>query len=211
MSESPFDDLAPATFESYPKMPRMKGALMTITEKIDGTNAQILIADGEVQLVGSRKREIFPDVARVVNVDGVTVTSKQTLDNYGFARWVLDNEAGLVEFLGDGRHYGEWAGLGIQKNPLGLPEKMFFLFNTHRNPPEKFEAIGHHVPQLRAVPVLLAGTFSMGEINLTLSGLLQFGSQVDDATTPQNPEGVVISAFGQKFKRTADDRPKGER
>ena len=199
------------SFEAYPKMPRMKSAEMTITEKIDGTNAQILIVDGGIELVGSRKRQILPDIPKIVDDEGVTIEKKQTLDNYGFAQWVLDNMTGLVEFLGDGRHYGEWAGPGIQKNPLGLEQKLFFLFNTHRNPPEKFESLGHLVPQLRAVPILFQGKFSLEMISTVADSIYLGMTEVPDAQDGNEGEGIVISAFGQKFKRTADDRPKSIR
>jgi hypothetical protein len=36
-------------FEPFPKIPRLKNSLMRITEKIDGTNAQILIPEDPEQ------------------------------------------------------------------------------------------------------------------------------------------------------------------
>jgi len=101
-------------FKPWPKMARHKGTVSVISEKIDGTNACIVIQEGEVIAVQSRKRFITPED-----------------DNYGFAGWVYRNEEELLK-LGDGHHFGEWAGLGIQKNPLGLEQKEFFLFNTLR-------------------------------------------------------------------------------
>jgi hypothetical protein len=51
---------------------------MVITEKLDGTNAQIFIADDGEVIAGSRNRWITP-----LN------------DNFGFARWVFENEDAL--------------------------------------------------------------------------------------------------------------------
>jgi len=48
------------TFEPFQKISRLKRNC-TITEKIDGTNSQIVFdLNGDV-LVGSRKREIWPE------------------------------------------------------------------------------------------------------------------------------------------------------
>lgn len=101
-------------FKPWPKISRDNPFNVTVTEKIDGTNACIVIADGEMLAVQSRKRFITPES-----------------DNYGFASWVKENKTELL-CLGDGHHYGEWAGPGIQKNPLKLDRKRFFLFNTSR-------------------------------------------------------------------------------
>lgn len=203
-------------FEPYPKTPRMRASEMTITEKIDGTNAQILIEGGQIVCIGSRKREIFPE-GSVVNLDVKQCCETEYLkgtDNAGFASWVRENEEGLTEFLGDGRHFGEWAGPGIQGNPLDLSRKLFFLFNTHRNPGEKFAAIGHLVPDLRSVPIVYTGPFNLLMVGTAHEDLLREGSRVslsDRDSSDGVPEGIIISAFGQKFKRTSDDRPKGAR
>lgn len=101
-------------FKAWPKIPRENPFNVTISEKIDGTNACIIIQKGVIAGVQSRKRFITPEN-----------------DNYGFALWVSKNEDALLT-MGDGYHYGEWAGLGIQKNPLRLEGKRLFLFNTFR-------------------------------------------------------------------------------
>jgi hypothetical protein len=55
----------------FPRVPRLNREVL-ITEKIDGTNAQVFIAeDGERILAGSRTRWITPEV-----------------DNFGFAAWL---------------------------------------------------------------------------------------------------------------------------
>jgi hypothetical protein len=216
-------------FEPYPKIARLAGATMSVTEKIDGTNGLIVVAqenprhpedtDLRVTCIGSRKRAIEPDIPRMVDHDtGRTIQKRECRDNYGFAAWVRANESALVEFLGEGYHYGEWAGPGIQKNPLGLDERTFFLFHWHRHPPEKFEAFrtgdGLGVPdQLATVPVLVEkAPFSLKHIAVALEAVLH-RSYVDAASLGQAEpipgEGLIISAFGTKLKLTADNRPKG--
>jgi len=71
-------------FESFGKIPRLSREVI-ITEKLDGTNAQILITDAGDFLVGSRNRFITPDN-----------------DNYGFARWCAEHR----EDKGIQRGYG---------------------------------------------------------------------------------------------------------
>jgi len=163
-------------FKGWPKIGRDNPFSGTITEKIDGTNACIIIQDGKVVGVQSRKRLITPDD-----------------DNYGFAGWVERNEDEL-ESLGDGYHYGEWAGLGIQKNPHNLECKQFFLFNTHRwnpNNPNKPECC-------QVVPVLFQGLLGPHTIEGYLTDL------VINAPEGVTPEGIVVyyHAFRQYTKHT---------
>src|SRR5438552_1079029 len=76
-------------FNGFPKIPRLSRECV-VTEKIDGTNAQILISEcGEV-FPGSRSRWITKED-----------------DNHGFAKWVYENSVELMR-LGIGRHFGEW-------------------------------------------------------------------------------------------------------
>jgi len=184
-------------FEKFPSIGRLKKGC-TITEKIDGTNAQICFgeqeySDGDIPvLIGSRKRQIFPEGAGV-----------KGCDNYGFAQWVMLHVKELHAFLGEGRHYGEWAGHGIQRN-YGLKEKRFYLFNSMRYregqkeiPPE-LKAIG-----LDVVPVLYEGDFSSTTVDETMSFLKEHGSFIADY---MNPEGVIIYHHGVRtyFKTTFD-------
>lgn len=183
------------TFEPYMKIKRFTGAIMTITEKIDGTNGQVVVSpETSIETIGSRKRPITPDA-----------------DNFDFAKFVLSHGADFAKALGPGRHYGEWAGPGIQKNPLGLPERLFFLFNTQAWNEDRLAWAQQLVPRLRVVPVLFTGNFDMKEIDNQLELLYTLGSSVPDAAPGNAPEGIIISAFGTKFKKTRDDRPKGTR
>ena len=69
------------TFEEFPKIARLN-RVCVISEKIDGTNGQIIITEeGDVQ-AASRSCLIYPN-----------------RDNHGFAAWVRDNKEDL-------RYYG---------------------------------------------------------------------------------------------------------
>jgi hypothetical protein len=172
-------------FEAFPKIPRLKRTIV-ITEKIDGTNAQIVVPEDDGPLlVGSRNRWITPED-----------------DNYGFARWVKEREDELRKALGPGTHFGEWWGAGIQRR-YGLTEKRFSLFNVGR----WTEAPQHcHV-----VPKLYAGPWSQEAIDDALESLRIDGSVASPGF--MKPEGVVVfhAASRSLYKVTIekDDEPKG--
>jgi len=126
-----------------------------------------------------------------------------TEDNFGFAAWVSDNAEELAT-LGEGRHFGEWWGAGIQRG-YGLPkgEKRFSLFNVSRWGEER-PACCH------VVPTLYRGPFSQPAVERCLDGLQCNGSEA--APGFMKPEGVVIfhTAANLGFKRTIekDEVPK---
>lgn len=175
-----------ATFEAFPKIPRLKREIC-ITEKIDGTNAQVIVLpDGRV-LAASRTRFITPED-----------------DNMGFAKWVMAHEVELRDGLGIGRHYGEWWGIGIQRR-YGLSEKRFSLFNADRwtkNQPPSC---------CNVVPILYNGPWSQEAIELQLETLRSVGSIA--APWFMSPEGVVVYHRASKslFKVLIDndEAPKG--
>lgn len=182
------------TFEPFPKMARLSRECI-ISEKIDGTNAQVVIGfiegatpvasfDGVHIYAGSRSRFILPGKAT---------------DNFGFAGWVFDNADELLK-LGEGRHFGEWWGKGIQRG-YGLNEKRFSLFNTHVWALER-PACCH------VVPVLWQGEFCTSEVDRQLHMLHRFGSRASPGF--MNPEGVVVWHAAGKvgFKKTFDDKHK---
>jgi hypothetical protein len=160
-----------------------------VTEKIDGTNASITITDTGEFLVGSRTRWITPED-----------------DNYGFARWAHVNKEELLK-LGPGQHFGEWWGLGIQRN-YGVKEKRFSLFNTARWSDDAIRPACCSV-----VPVLYSGLFDPVMINETIGTLRDLGS----AAAPgfMKPEGIVIwhEAARIFFKKTIekDEVPKSQK
>ena len=159
-----------------------------VTEKNDGTNASIVITEDGEFLTGSRTRWITP-----------------TDDNYGFAKWAAANKEELLK-LGPGSHYGEWWGLGIQRN-YGLKEKRFSLFNTAR-----WSDAAVRPACCSVVPVLYSGLFSTILICEALGNLAQYGSIA--APGFMKPEGIVIwhEAARMYFKKTIekDDAPKSK-
>lgn len=163
-------------FEEFPKIARFSGEGLIITEKIDGTNAQIYISEeGEIQ-AGSRNRYISP--------------GKNT-DNYGFAGWVEENKEALIEGLGPGRHFGEWWGAGIGRK-YGIPTKRFSLFNVLRwssviNPKPSGLPL---VSGVSVVPVLYSGVYSLNAIEETLAMLKAGGSVAEPGFL--DPEGIVM-------------------
>ena len=173
------------TFEPFPKIARLSRDIL-ITEKLDGTNAQVIVTEeGEIG-AASRTRLITPQQ-----------------DNAGFARWVQENKEELLK-LGPGRHFGEWWGLGIQRG-YGLREKRFSLFNVGRWNAENIPAC------CSVVPTLFTGAFDTAFINSTLLMLNLQGSSA--APGFMKPEGIVIfhTASGHLFKKTIekDEAPKG--
>ena len=152
-------------FVAWPKIPRGQNETITITEKIDGTNACIIIEGDKVIGCQSRKRIIRPGD-----------------DNFGFAAWVEEHKE-EVESLGDGYHYGEWAGKGIQKNPHAIEGRKFLLFNTSRwNPdnPNRPACCG-------VVPLLYEGDRREETIEDTMVDLM-----LSYADKEAYPEGVVV-------------------
>ena len=170
-------------FHPFPKVPRLMRPVV-VTEKIDGTNASVRVySDGTVR-AGSRKRWITPED-----------------DNFGFAAWVRDH-AEELRGLGEGHHFGEWWGRGIQRG-YGLQERRFSLFNVDRwsadSPPP---ACCHVVPVLRCFSDI--EQFVCGATNLFL-GLALEGSRA--APGYMDVEGVMVwhTAARQMFKYTLDN------
>ncbi len=162
-------------FEGFRKIARLSREVV-ITEKIDGTNAQVLVCEDGSVWAGSRTRWITPED-----------------DNFGFARWVAENAGELCE-LGPGRHFGEWWGAGIQRK-YGMTEKRFSLFNTSRWSDDRPGCCD-------VVPVLKAGNFDDCDIPGVMADLVLTGSKA--APGFMDPEGIVIyhTAANTYFKKT---------
>jgi hypothetical protein len=150
-------------FVKFSKMARFSRELI-VTEKIDGTNAQIFIGENGEFLTGSRTRWI---------------TSED--DNYGFARWAQEYKDELM-MLGPGRHFGEWWGSKIQRR-YGINEKRFSLFNVKRWAEERPECC-------QVVPVLWQGGFDKLNVDVIIDNLRTHGSVA--APGFMRPEGIVI-------------------
>lgn len=174
-----------AYFFGFPKMARYSREVI-VTEKIDGTNAQILITEDGEFLTGSRTRWITPES-----------------DNFGFSRWAHEHKDELME-LGVGRHFGEWWGYGIQRRyNLLKGEKRFSLFNVSRW--ENDRPACCHV-----VPILWRGNFDDFNVSTVMDSLKATGSIASPGF--MNPEGIVIfhtkSNIG--FKKTFEKDETGK-
>ena len=195
-------------WEAYPKTPRLSKCKMVITEKIDGTNGCIQIHEDGSVLAYSRKRPLYAP-REMIGPDGPYLAGKN-LDNYGFAAWVKDNEASLRACLPVGLHYGEWCGPGIQKNPLGLKKRQFRLFDGY---PKDLGASQMNIlmtMEVHPVPVLYIGAFSEARIIEAHTKLMTNGTTMCGAEPGSPAEGIIINAFGKRFKRTEGDLHKGE-
>jgi hypothetical protein len=174
-------------FTEFPKIYRVSRPVI-ITEKIDGTNAQICITEEGDLFTGSKTRWITPED-----------------DNYGFARWAMQNKEELLR-LGVGRHYGEWWGQGIQRT-YGLKEKRFSLFNTTRWADATVRPACCSV-----VPVLYEGMFDTTVVDDCIRKLREVGSIAVPGFT--RPEGVVCyhiqGNFGLKKTLEKDEEHKSQ-
>lgn len=215
-------------FKEFDKIPRLKRDII-ITEKIDGTNAQVyIISATEIMekadptftheyslsfdlntkcymFAGSRTRWIKPG---------------KEFDNYGFAGWVKENSEELFK-LGEGRHYGEWFGKGIQRG-YGIDKKVFALFNTGRwfKTTADMKYVYEGCPAILpltpcpdccdVVPVLYRGDFDTRAIDDCLADLRTGGSKAVSGYT--NAEGIVVYHVASRslYKVTLekDNQPK---
>lgn len=186
-------------FEEFQKIARLSRDCV-VTEKIDGTNAQIFFPeDGGPMLVGSRNRWLTPND-----------------DNFGFAKWAVEHEEELRAGLGFGRHYGEWWGAGIQRR-YGLDHKRFSLFNVARwveNRSEFRDPLNEkqsYAPECcHVVPTLYRGVFDTFVLDGLIGTMREQGSVASAGF--MKPEGIVVwhEAARQLFKKTLekDEVPK---
>ncbi|MBT1154440.1 hypothetical protein J1C56_02425 [Aminobacter anthyllidis] len=184
-------------FQPFPKLSRLSTSCI-ITEKLDGTNAQIVISEAT-----SEDMDMTNETIAVVNGLALRagsrsrwITPGKATDNYGFAAWAERNAPELAK-LGLGQHFGEWYGHGIQRG-YGLGERHFALFNSER--------WGPHNPQtpncVQVVPVLHKGAFSDADIEEAMCDLRMNGSRMVDGF--MNPEGIVVYVHSARslFKKT---------
>lgn len=170
-------------FKPFNKIARWSRTI-TVTEKIDGTNASIYFGEDGTFLTGSRNRWITP-----------------TDDNFGFSKWAHEHKEELMK-LGPGRHFGEWYGQGIQRN-YGLKEKRFALFNVDRYADTRPECTG-------VVPVLYRGNMDDFKATVAMSNLGLYGSVAVEGF--MKPEGIVIFHHGNGalFKKTFESDAEGK-
>ena len=213
-------------FKGFPKLARLNREIV-ITEKIDGTNAQVYIKQRcscESIGVGAACSEC-PTAGQAIarSEDLIMFAGSRTRwitpeeDNYGFAKWVKANAEELFH-LGPGQHFGEWWGQGIQRR-YDLNAKRFSLFNTGRWADRHWGAdlyLGNAAPHrlqegqtwappcCHVVPVLYKGMFSPTVVAWRLAELQERGSIA--APGFMQPEGVVIyhTAANSMFKVTLE-------
>ena len=174
----------PPEFKPFGKIPRLSKECI-ITEKLDGTNAQLYITEDGELYTGSRNRWITPED-----------------DNYGFAKWAAGNKDALLT-LGPGHHYGEWWGNGIQRG-YNMKQKVFSMFNTERWKDKELPA------GVKLVPVIFSGTFTSAAVGKSMELLKELGSFASDGFF--NPEGVIIfhKAGNYLFKKTFENDDSGK-
>ncbi|MET9425631.1 RNA ligase family protein [Streptomyces sp. NPDC006540] len=207
-------------FQAWPKTARLFRDIV-ITEKLDGTNAAVHIT--AVPNDGPGEVTVWPGYWASLVVDGTRyvvsaqsrkriITPGKTTDNYGFAAWVYDNAEALVRALGEGVHYGEWWGQGIQRN-YGRTSRTFSLFNTARYV-DGFPSLENGMEleggSLDVVPVLYQGPFSEAVILAELASLAEHGSVA--APCWPTPEGICVyhTQTRSVFKVTLDNNDAGK-
>jgi hypothetical protein len=198
-------------FEEFPKMARLNRECV-ISEKIDGTNAQVFIEHDDLLPPGDASDDEF----FIGRKDGLSLFAGSRTrwispknDNHGFAKWVQANADALFG-LGPGRHFGEWWGSGIQRG-YGLKggEKRFSLFNADRWTDDAVRPACCGV-----VPVLYRGLFSTKAVEDALYKLAFDGSQAVKPAYFNDPEGIVIyhtaARIGFKVTLKNDESPKSK-
>lgn len=196
-------------FAPFPKIARFYRDIV-VTEKLDGTNASIIIRSAE---------DLSDAELDKVSLYAISASGKQLMfagsrtklihpgeDNFGFAAWVQKHATMLFE-LGEGSHFGEWWGRGIQRG-YDVSDRRFSLFNVGRWNADNIP------PCVRVVPTLYRGpmfTSSAGDMVAAAMRRLRFAGSIA-APGFSNPEGVIVfhTASGVAFKATFDgDQHKG--
>lgn len=188
----------------FRKIPRLSRQCV-ITEKLDGTNCVVHIS-GDKMFIGSKNRWLAEDS-----------------DHYGFRAWCMAHKEELFT-LGDGFHYGEWWGGGIQRGyGLAKDDKRFSLFNVDRwclrgqSPKVRNDESGKVQdvlpPCVALVPIAAECPFNTANVEQVMDAMRRGGSLAVPGY--MNPEGIVVyhKAADQLFKKTfdGDGEPKSKR
>lgn len=224
-------------FPEFNKIARLKRDCV-VTEKLDGTNGLIFICGHskfidkfDLSISDENRERFLKEYCLGLTNDGLYMFAGSRTrwitpekDNYGFAAWVTRNSEELFK-LGEGHHYGEWYGNGIQRK-YDLKEKRFALFNAriwdNKNVTPRLLSIDRETNEEKyskecpscceVVPVLWEGIFDTNEIELVLHNLKVEGSKAVPGF--MNPEGIVIyhTASGKMYKQTIDndEKPKSK-
>lgn len=187
-------------FEAFPKISRMSKSV-TVTEKIDGTNAQIAVftmaqfqdLPVDEQAVALYVGDNENDYAVLAGSRNRWLDTSSKGDNFGFAKWVQEHIQELFT-LGPGLHYGEWWGPGIGPRGYPVDSKRFSLFNAAR--------WGAHNPNTPScclvVPII--GSYPIDKVDAAMMFLKENGSLA--APGFMNPEGIVIYHERTLYKKT---------
>lgn len=195
-------------FKDFQKIARYSREVI-VTEKIDGTNAQIFIANKDSLPASDYNDPIIASKDNLIMCAGsrnrfISIEH----DNYGFAKWVNENADELFH-LGPGRHFGEWWGSGIQRK-YDQTEKHWSLFNVHKYL-DNYDNEKPTCPKCcRVVPILWRGNFDDFNAREIMDKLQFDGSSA--APFYMKPEGIVIfhSASGSLFKKTFENDSTGK-
>lgn len=205
-------------FQEFEKISRLNREVIC-TEKIDGTNGQVMIVPRGTEDAPNWDRTASTVVSGMMMDIYAGSRSKwitPNADNFGFARWVYEHADELLQ-LGEGPHFGEWWGAGIQRR-YGCKEKHWSLFNIDR-----WVSALSSAPlvekQQRAplcclvVPVLSSGIGMYEPVEKALNLLREHGSLASPGFMA--PEGVVAfhTHSRTRFKVTLerDQEPKSMR
>lgn len=172
-----FDDAEPE-FKKWQKTKRFTDTIMTVTQKLDGTNSQIFFKKSGKKLIvraGSRNKWLDTNKKR---------------DNFGFGAFVQENKDVLFEILGEGRHFGEWCGKGIQTGE-GLDTRRLYMFDSMLDIPNEHRDI------ISTVPLVYKGEFSQAYLIRILQTLKDKGSFLNGF---KDPEGIIINFCGVRRK-----------
>lgn len=176
-----------SNFKKWPKTKRFTDSIMTITQKMDGTNGQILFEEVDATSV----TDVEPTYATSMSAGSRNRWLTPYKDNFKFLEWCQDHYDILFETLGLGRHYGEFCGPGIQTGE-GLDAPRFFSFNPNLILPS--HAYGYII---QPVPLLYEGPPSLYAVFNALDELRKNGSKVNGFN---KPEGVIVQYGGSRTK-----------
>jgi hypothetical protein len=203
-------------FVEFDKIARLNREVV-ITEKIDGSNAQvhIRVAAGDSLEHGYDCQVEIGGVAHYLRAGSRNrwIAHVGSDDLNGFGRWAYQNAHELAA-LGAGAHFGEWWGAGIQRK-YGLSEKRWSLFNVARWV-QHDDASAMTEKQQRApkcchvVPIIAQGIGMEALVDQSIGELRNYGSRA--APGFMQPEGIVVfhTASRNLFKVTLekDSEPK---
>ena len=178
------------SFKSFKSIENIDRLDVYITQKIHGTNAQILIE--KIFKDNIMSTEFFSN--KITGVGSRSRWLEYDDDNYGFCNFVLENEDEFLK-LPAGRYYGEWCGKGINSGE-GLPDRKFVLFNPYLK-------LDELPPQTVLVPLLFEGKIKAADLNDVINDTFLSLKQNGSSLCPgfMEPEGIVISIDNKLYKK----------